>query len=112
MDCIFCKIVERAIPATVVYEDNEIMAFDDLHPKAPQHKLIIPKKHIATLDDLVPEDTTLFGKMALVAQKLAREYHINQTGYRIIVNCNRDGGQVIYHIHLHLLGGKSLTGFA
>jgi histidine triad (HIT) family protein len=112
MECIFCKIVEREVPATIIYEDDEIIAFDDLHPKAPYHKLIIPKKHIATLNDLTPEDATLFGKMALVAQKLAKEYHIDQTGYRIVVNCNRDGGQIIYHIHLHLLGGRPLTGLA
>ena len=108
MECIFCKIIERTMPATIVYEDHEIIAFDDLHPKAPQHKLIIPKKHISTLNDLTPEDVPLFGKLALVAQQLAEEYHINQTGYRIVVNCNRDGGQIIYHLHLHLLGGKPL----
>ena len=112
MECIFCKIIKRAIPAIIIYEDDEIIAFNDLHPKAPQHKLIIPKKHIATFNDLTHEEAMLFGKMALVAQKLAREYQIDQTGYKIIVNCNGDGGQIIYHIHLHLLGGKPLTGFA
>ena len=110
MECIFCKIVGHTVPATIVYEDDGIMAFDDLHPRAPCHKLIIPKKHISTLNDLTPEDTELFGRMVLVAQKLAREYQIDQTGYKIITNCNKDGGQVIYHLHLHLLGGRPLMG--
>ncbi len=108
MECIFCKIIKREMPATIVYEDDEIIAFNDLYPKAPYHKLIVPKKHVATLNDLTAKDGAIFGNMALVAQKLAREYKIDGKGYRLIANCNKDGGQVIYHLHIHLLGGKPL----
>ncbi|MEI8054525.1 MAG: histidine triad nucleotide-binding protein [bacterium] len=108
MDCIFCKIVAGTLPAKIIYQDKEIIAFDDIYPKAPQHKLIIPRKHIATINDLSPEDESLVGRMILVAKKLATELEIAQSGYRISINCNKDGGQVVYHLHLHLMGGRSL----
>jgi histidine triad (HIT) family protein len=108
MECIFCKIANGTLPAKIVYQDEEIIAFDDISPKAPHHKLIIPRKHIATLNDLLPEEEGLAGRMVLVAQKLAKDLDIAENGYRISINCNKDGGQLIYHLHLHLLGGRSL----
>lgn len=108
MDCIFCKIADGTLPANIIYQDKEIIAFDDIHPKTPQHKLIIPRKHIATLNDLSLEDENLVGRMIMVAKKLATELEIAQNGYRVVVNCNKDGGQVVYHLHLHLLGGRPI----
>jgi histidine triad (HIT) family protein len=108
MDCIFCKIANGTLPANIIYQDKEIIAFDDIHPKTPQHKLIIPRKHIATLNDLSLEDESLVGHMVMVAKKLAIELEIAQNGYRVVINCNKDGGQVVYHLHLHLLGGRPI----
>ena len=108
MDCFFCKIAAGTSPAKIIYQDKEIIAFDDIYPKTPQHKLIIPRKHIATLNDLTSEDESLVGRMILVAQKLATELEIAQNGYRISINCNKDGGQVVYHLHLHLMGGRPI----
>jgi histidine triad (HIT) family protein len=107
-DCIFCQIVNKTIPAKLIYEDAHVVAFDDLYPKAPQHKLIVPRKHIATLNDLNNEDTTLAGHLLITAEKLAKQLGIAEAGYRILVNCNKEGGQVIYHLHLHLLGGREM----
>jgi histidine triad (HIT) family protein len=109
MNCIFCKIASGTLPANIIYQDDKIIAFGDIYPKAPQHKLIIPRKHIATLNDLTPNDKGLIDDMIAVAQKLAVDLKIDQDGYRVLINCNRDGGQVVYHLHLHLLGGKLLT---
>lgn len=109
MDCIFCKIANGTLPAKIIYQDKEIIAFDDIYPKAPQHKLIIPRKHIATLNDLSPEDENLTCRMIFIAKQLAKELNIDQNGYRVLFNCNKDGGQVVYHLHLHLLGGRPLT---
>jgi histidine triad (HIT) family protein len=109
MDCIFCKIANGTLPANIIYQDKEIIAFDDIHPKTPQHKLIIPRKHIATLNDLsLEEDAGLVSRMVIVAKKLAIELEIAQNGYRIVINCNKNGGQVVYHLHLHLLGGRPI----
>jgi histidine triad (HIT) family protein len=108
MDCIFCKIVDGSIPAKIIYEDEQVIAFDDLYPKAPQHKLIIPKRHIATLNDLTVKDNLLMGHMVHTAQQLAQKLNIADSGYRIVLNCNEEGGQEVYHIHLHLLGGKKM----
>ncbi len=108
-DCIFCKIASGILPASIIYQDEKIIAFDDIYPKAPTHKLIIPRKHIATLNDLSAEDKGLIDEMTAVAQKLAVDLKIDQSGYRVLINCNPDGGQVVYHLHLHLLGGKRLT---
>lgn len=109
MDCIFCKIVNGTLPANIICQDKEIIVFDDINPKAPQHKLIIPRKHIATLNDLLPEDEHLASKMIVIAKQLAKELKIDQSGYRLLFNCNKDGGQIVYHLHLHLLGGCRLT---
>lgn len=109
MDCIFCKIVNAEIPATIIYQDEQVIAFDDIYPKAPQHKLIIPRRHIATVNDLTPEDGELVGHMTLTAKNIAKQLGIADSGYRIVLNCNQEGGQEIYHIHLHLIGGKQLS---
>ncbi len=106
--CIFCDIVNKKSPAKIVYEDNAIIAFPDIHPSAPVHILIIPKKHLSCVNDITDVDQSLVGKMILVAKKLARENKIDQSGYRLIINCGKDAGQVVEHLHLHLLGGKKL----
>jgi len=108
MTCIFCKIAEGKLPATIIYHDKKVVVFDDIYPKAPQHKVIIPRKHIATLNDLEEEDKDLVGHMVFVAKCLAQELGISDSGYRILMNCNADGGQAVYHIHLHLIGGRPL----
>jgi histidine triad (HIT) family protein len=108
MDCLFCKIINREIPATIRYEDDEIIAFDDINPQAPFHFLVIPKKHISTLNDITLEDTELVGKLVKTASTLAKEVGIAENGYRTVFNCNGDAGQIVYHIHLHMLGGKKL----
>lgn len=108
MDCIFCKIIKNELPAKIVYQDKNIIAFTDRHPRAPIHLLIVPKKHISTLNDLTEKDTILVGDMLQVARHLAEESNIAQSGYRTIFNCNKDGGQEVFHLHLHLLGGRTL----
>ncbi|HVV67781.1 MAG TPA: histidine triad nucleotide-binding protein [Gammaproteobacteria bacterium] len=109
-DCLFCKIITKEIPATILYEDDQVIAFDDIHPKAPSHKLIIPRKHIATLNDLTTEDISLAGHMLHVTQQLAKKLQIAEPGYRVAINCNAGGGQIIYHLHFHLLGGRPMSG--
>lgn len=108
-DCLFCKILALEIPANIIYEDDQVIAFDDVHPQAPHHKLIIPRKHIATLNDLSHEDTLLAGHLFYTAQFLAKKLGIAETGYRVVMNCNKSAGQAVYHIHLHLLGGRNLS---
>lgn len=109
MDCLFCKIAQNAISASVVFEDSDIMSFRDLNPQAPKHLLVIPKQHIATINDASDEDQALLGKMILVAKKIAQSEGISDSGYRLIFNINSDGGQTVNHIHLHLLGGRRMT---
>ena len=106
--CLFCKIVAGDIKAKVVYQDDSVLAFHDIDPKAPLHVLVIPKRHIATLNDPRPGDAELMGRLILTAQHIAREQGIADAGYRTVINCNRDGGQAVYHIHLHLLGGRQM----
>lgn len=108
MDCIFCKIINKKLDANFRYEDDELIAFDDINPKTPIHILIIPKKHIATLNDVGDENILLTGKMLQAAKKIASDLGIAEPGYRVVINCNQEGGQEVYHIHLHLLGGKQL----
>lgn len=108
MNCLFCKIAAGDVPAAVVYEDVNIMAFRDIRPQAPTHLLVIPKKHIATIDDTKSDDEQLLGKMILVAKRLANEEAINNKGYRLVFNVNSGGGQEVYHIHLHILGGRQM----
>ena len=109
MDCLFCKLVAREIPADIVFEDDDVIAFRDIAPQAPTHILIIPKRHISTLNDLAEEDCALVGRLQFTAQKIAKEVGIAEDGYRVVMNCNEDGGQTVYHIHMHLLGGRSMT---
>ncbi len=108
MNCVFCKIVNREIPADVVYEDDKIIAFKDIHPVAPVHLLIIPKAHIPSIDHLETKDKTLIGELFLTAQKIAREKGVDKTGYRLTFNIGKDAGQTVDHLHLHLIGGKEL----
>ena len=108
MNCLFCKIVAGDIPADKVYEDEEILAFRDINPAAPVHILIIPKKHIATMNDATEEDQAVLGKMMLVAKDIAAKEGIAEPGFRLAMNTNPQGGQAIYHIHLHLLGGRQM----
>jgi len=106
MDCIFCKIVAKEIPSNFAYEDEHLLAFHDISPQAPTHILIIPKQHIATLNDLSSSDGELISHMVLTATKLAEEQGLAQDGYRLVWNCNEQGGQEVFHIHLHLMGGR------
>lgn len=108
MDCLFCKIINKEIPAEIIYEDEHVIAFNDISPQAPTHALIIPRKHIATLNDISAEDTEVVGHMVKTAATIAKQLGIDESGYRTVFNCNSDGGQTVYHIHLHLLGGKPM----
>lgn len=107
-DCLFCKIIRGEIPSTKVYEDEEILAFKDINPAAPIHILVIPKKHIKSLVELEKEDEILIGKIYTVINKIAEEQGVKEKGYRVIVNCGKDGGQEVEHLHFHLLAGKPL----
>ncbi|QTF93620.1 histidine triad nucleotide-binding protein [Halomonas sp. BM-2019] len=109
MACLFCRIINRELPAGIVYEDDEVLAFEDTAPQAPTHLLVIPKRHIATLNDLEAGDQALMGRLPLVAARLAKERDLAEDGYRVVMNCNDDGGQTVYHIHMHLMGGRRFT---
>jgi histidine triad (HIT) family protein len=108
-DCLFCKMVAGDIKPTTVYEDDEVLAFRDLNPQAPTHVLVIPKIHISTINDLQPDQAALIGKLFLAAQKVARDEGIAERGYRTVMNCNREAGQSVFHIHLHVLGGRAMN---
>ena len=108
-NCLFCKIIHKEIPANVLSETDELIAFSDIAPKAPHHILIIPKIHIATVNDILPEQASLVGKMILLAQQIAKDLKVAEPGYRLVFNCNEAGGQAVYHLHLHLLAGRELT---
>lgn len=109
MECIFCQIVSGKIPADIVYQDKEFLAFRDIHPQAPKHVLIVPKAHIASLTDLTSEQETLIGRLVLRANDIAEKEGIAKSGYRLTVNCGADGGQIVPHLHLHLFGGRRLN---
>lgn len=106
-DCIFCKIANKEI-GSLIYEDELVAAFNDLNPQAPVHILVVPKEHISTLNELNEKNSSFVGHMALVASKLAKEKGLEESGYRILMNCNGDAGQTVFHIHMHVLGGKRL----
>ena len=108
MSCLFCKIINREIPASIVYEDDQVLAFTDINPQAPTHVLVVPKKHIATLNDVQDADVLLVGVLVQRATAIAKAVGIDAAGYRTVFNTNRDAGQTVFHIHLHLLGGRSL----
>ena len=107
--CLFCKIVKRELSAKIVYEDDDSVAFEDINPKAPIHILIVPRRHLATLLDASQSDDRLLGHLLLVANSVARQKGIAERGFRLVLNCNSEGGQVVFHLHLHLLGGQRLS---
>lgn len=107
-DCLFCKINNGEIPAEILYQDDEVSVFRDVSPQAPVHFLVIPKKHISTLNDLQSDDAMVIGKMMLTAKMVASDLGVSESGYRTVMNCNSDGGQTVYHIHLHVLAGRQL----
>lgn len=108
MDCIFCKIVKKEIPSKVVYEDEKVIAFHDINPQAPYHILVIPKKHLSTLLDLTEEDKDLIGHIYLVINRLAQDLGFAERGYRVVVNCKEEAGQTVFHLHFHLLAGRTM----
>jgi len=108
-DCIFCKIVSGEIPSDIVFKSDLVVAFNDLNPQAPIHILIVPRKHIPTINDISEEDRELIGEILLTASHLAKENGFSEVGYRTLFNCNRGAGQTVFHVHLHLLGGRSFT---
>lgn len=108
-DCLFCKMVAGDIKPDTVYEDDDVLAFRDLHPHAPTHVLVIPKTHISTINDIKPEQAALIGKLFLAAQQVAQDEGIAEPGYRTVMNCNAGGGQSVFHIHLHVLGGRAMN---
>jgi histidine triad (HIT) family protein len=107
-DCLFCKIVAREIPGSIVFEDDHVLAFNDINPQAPTHVLLVPKRHIASLNDLTPGDDQIVGELARRAAAIAKERGIADKGYRTVFNTNREAGQTVFHIHMHLLGGRSM----
>ena len=109
LDCLFCQIVSGDIPASIVYRDDRLIAFKDINPQAPLHVLIVPIRHIPSLNDLGREDDDLVGEMVRRAAAIAREHGNADRGYRTVFNCNADAGQTVFHIHLHVLGGRGLT---
>jgi len=108
MDCIFCKIVAGEIPSEILYQDEEVIAFRDINPIAPTHLLIVSKKHIPSLLHLTNAEVPLIGHMVTVANRLAREHSVAESGYRLVINCGKEGGQLVPHLHMHLLGGRVL----
>ena len=108
-DCLFCKISSGKIPAHIVFENDDVIAFHDIHPAAPTHLLVVPKKHIATIDECEKQDEALLGQMIWVAKTLATQNNLSDPGYRLVFNVNSGGGQQVYHIHLHVLGGRQMT---
>ena len=110
MDCVFCKIVAGEIPSDILYQDDEVIAFRDINPQAPVHLLIIPKAHIPSLTELTESQSPLMGHMVNVANQLAEKEGVSESGYRVVVNCGKQGGQLVPHLHMHLLGGRRLSG--
>jgi len=109
MSCLFCKIIAGEIPASKVFEDDQLIAFNDINPQAPMHVLVVPRRHVATLNDLAAGDDALVGEMVRRAATIAKENGFDGPGYRTVFNCNAQAGQTVFHIHLHLLGGRTMT---
>jgi len=107
-ECLFCKVIKREIPASIVYEDDRVLAFNDINPQAPTHVLLIPKQHITSLGALTPEHDQIVGELARRAAAIAEQRGIAETGFRTVFNTGRDAGQTVFHVHLHLLGGRSM----
>ena len=109
-DCLFCKIIEKKIPASVTYEDEQVLVFKDIHPKAPIHFLIVPRTHLDSLASLNEQNVDILKPIFLAAHKIAKKEGVLEKGFRTVFNCNQEGGQAVYHLHLHLLAGKQLGG--
>ncbi len=107
--CLFCRIASGEIPAKTVYEDDDLLAFEDINPQAPMHVLVIPRVHVATLNDLGTAHEPLVGAMVRAAAHMAKERGFDESGYRMVFNCNADAGQTVFHIHLHVLGGRTMA---
>ena len=107
-DCLFCKIARNEIPAKFVFEDEDVVAFDDINPQAPVHLLVVPRRHIPSLNDLTSEDDALMGKMSRVAARIAKDRGVAEPGWRSVVNVNREGGQLVFHVHMHCMGGRPM----
>lgn len=108
MATLFTKIIAREIPAKIIFENDKVLAFEDIHPQAPHHVLIIPKTEIPTINDLTAETAPLIGELFLAAKEIAKKFKVDESGYRVVMNCNEDGGQTVFHIHLHFLAGRAL----
>jgi histidine triad (HIT) family protein len=108
-DCLFCKIIEKRIPAKIVHEDDRTLAFDDINPQAPVHTLIIPKKHVPAVQDCRDQDTDLLAQLLITCTNVAKQKGLGESGYRIVTNTGRDAGQTVFHLHLHVLGGRHLS---
>jgi histidine triad (HIT) family protein len=107
--CLFCRIIKRELPSKTAYEDDHVFAFHDINPQAPVHILICPRKHIATLNDISEDDATLLAHMFQIARKLAKQHDVATPGYRTVFNVNADAGQTVFHLHLHVIGGRKLS---
>ncbi|MGE5299359.1 MAG: histidine triad nucleotide-binding protein [Acidobacteriota bacterium] len=107
-DCLFCRIIAKKTPAKIIYDDEDVTAFEDVNPQAPVHTLIVPKKHLSTTLDITEEDNELIGRLFMVANRVAMEKGIAERGFRLVMNTNPEAGQSVYHIHLHLLGGRPM----
>lgn len=108
-DCLFCKIREGEIPADIVFENDDVLAFNDVNPQAPVHVLIIPKHHISTVNDVIEDDQVIMGKLFSAAKEIASQKGVSDDGYRLVVNCNEKAGQTVFHIHMHLIAGRAMT---
>jgi len=108
-DCLFCKIRDGEIPANVIYQDDDVLAFEDVNPQAPTHVLVVPKKHVSTVNDLQEDDAELVGKLYLAAKKITADACVADDGYRLVMNCNELAGQTVFHIHLHILAGRNMA---
>lgn len=108
-DCLFCKIAANEIPSKLVYEDEKAVAFEDINPEAPTHILVIPRKHISTIMDIAEDDHELIGHLYSVVRKIAKKLDLDEKGFRTVFNCGKDGGQTVFHVHIHILGGRLMT---
>lgn len=110
MDCIFCHVISGKIPSDIVYQDEKVIAFRDINPQSPVHLLVIPREHFTALTDITEKEASLMGHIIGVANKLARDEGMAETGYRLVINCGKQGGQLVPHLHLHVIGGRQLSG--
>lgn len=108
-DCLFCKIVAKTIPAKIVHEDDQTLAFDDIHPQSPMHTLVIPKRHVASVQDLGEADQVLLARLLLTCTKVAKDKGLADSGFRLVANAGRDGGQTVFHLHFHVMGGRHMS---